>query len=303
MGKGKIENVEFVIRNIHDANVAFQFTMDELAIGLREEPTGVDYTLASQGPAGLPIFWSVSAGNCGSPLVLADGTVVNRVQMDPRTLPIAKSKDLNLTSKGVVATLDFCGAGLTVLHSEGAIAPSKCRNGIPRAQKGLEATLERLGYAVRTNKASQVVGFVPLDPGCPHITLAAQRLDAIRQACHGLTMLDENGKEIGIGEYAKILVENIAKDTKKRSKASKDGKAKAGEAGEAGDSSNEAVDGDAGSLEAAFGKRVIESFVIANGTPPLNAEEVVEFVSAACEFYAAALAEGVIRAEDKAQAV
>ena len=61
--------------------------------------------------------------------------------------------------------------------------------------------------------------------------------------------------------------------------------------------------GDTDNLSGAFGERVIASFVTANGRDPENAGEVMEFVSEACEFYAASLAEGATRAEDKAQAV
>ena len=307
MSNGKTESTPLVITDIHEASLNLQSIMDEYSEAEFGSVTGVDYTFADID--GLTQFWGVSGGASGSALVLTDGTRKGRVQVDPRGLRIAKSKELGFTSKQVVVTTDF-SAILSVLHEEGALNPKQCRGGIPRAAKGLEASMAGRKVGPKTNKNSQLVRFAPTDPMSAALCHAVARLDALREACHGLTMVNKDtGEELTISEYSKLLVAKIKAQSKKRSKASKKGKADKA-AKEEGDSSNEVVLGGVagadwdvgmGGLAGAFPAKVIEAFESVNGKPPVTAEEVLGFVSEACEYYAACAAEGnVIVAEAKA---
>jgi len=296
------------IENMHDANLELQGAADDYSVAVRGRVTGKTFVFAGAGAAKSPAWITIHAGGSGTPLVV-DGEEQSRVQVDPRTLRVGNARRLGHSLKGLAATLDFAAEGLCTLHEEGALPVGKCRHGIPRSEASsakakvkfdIRPTMESQGVTARKNKASQVVGFNPIDPTCPHLAEFANRLKAIAKQCHGLTMKDDSGKEISIAAYTDILVANVVADSEKRSKAAKKGKAKASESG---DSSNEVTVGDTDNLSGAFGERVIASFVTANGRDPENAGEVMEFVSEACEFYAASLAEGATRAEDKAQAV
>lgn len=300
MSDGKI--TPLVINSIHEASLELQSIMDEYSEAEFGSVTGIDYIFADSGTV-VPQFWNVSGGASGSSLVITDGTRKGRVQVDPRVLRIAKSKALGFTSKQVIATTDFCGI-LSALHTEGALDPTKCRGGVPRAVKGLEASMENRKVGPKTNKNSQLVRFASTDPMSAAMCHAVDRLDGLRDATHGLTMVDKDtGEELSIGDYSDILVKAVKAASKKRSKASKKGKADKA-AKESGDSSNEVESGSIevpkGGLAGAFPAKVLEAFESVNGKSPETAEEVLEFVTEACEFYAMSLAEGNIVTEAKA---
>jgi hypothetical protein len=288
---------------LHTANADLQAAADEYSRAKRGAVTGRTFVFAGAGSSERPVFVSIHAGQCGTPLVVGDD-VQSRVQVDPRMLRIAKVRKLGLSLRGLAATLDFSAQGLCTLHEEDAIPLSKCRNGIPRSEASsgkakqkfdIRPTMETPGVTSRRNKAGQVVGFNPVDPTCPHLVKFADALGNIAKKCHGLTMRDEHGNELTIAAYTEVLIKNVIAGTKKKSEAAKKSNAApSGGAEPKGDASNE-QSGTSPAVSDPFSgvpARVLTAYKEVNGDEPKSLEEVMSFVCEACEFYQISLAEG-----------
>ena len=270
-------------------------------------------------------FRVVPADEGGGLQLKADGTRRARVEIDIRILYLLNATKLGFSPKTIAATLRTM-FGIAKGHSEGDFAGldrKDFRNGITRSEKHIATIMERAeasGIRQQSGTGTILTHFRPVDAGLEIWEEAGSMLTALAAEAHGVVFIDEAGNHLSATATVERLLDAIRADREKRKnakagRAAKKAKADAAEAVEA----VEAADGVEGTSEVAaeatedasspasltdvFSPKVLSSFEVCAGREAGTAEEVLEFLDMAAEFYAQAMTEGSAAEPAKSEAV
>jgi len=281
------------IQNLHDGNRELQRIGDDLM----GAAATCDLVLSAEnvsGSSGVPRWIRTLGRDHRAATVLSDGTRRGRVEVDIRLLHVGNRREIGWSSAKVAATIKGCIL-LAIAHDEGTLDGVKCRNGIPRAESGIEGLVpmfQRGGVKLIRGPTGHYNRFAPIDPTDDMWTKAKADFAALASQLHGLVMLDRNGNELSIGKSAEKLAELCKAASKDRSKsASKKTRAETADASaevatdapatEKAEASADSVETLGDGIQAAM-----EDSARACGVDPSDSDAFWSFVAVACVEYA-----------------